>query len=55
VCEVWLAKHYQGEYHVVDELRGAPTLVNYAEQTPPVLVSGAFSHAEASVGRILQR
>ena len=26
-CEVWLAKNYKAEYHVVDELRGAPTLV----------------------------
>ena len=27
-CEVWLAKNYKAEYHVVDELRGAPTLSN---------------------------
>ena len=27
-CEKWLAKNYKAEYHVVDELRGAPTLSN---------------------------
>jgi len=43
-CEVWLAKNYKGEYHVVDELRGAPTLSNSGldEKLPPVLVGGQF-------------
>jgi tetratricopeptide (TPR) repeat protein len=36
-CEVWLGKNYKAEYHVVDELRGAPTLSNsvLADRTPP--------------------
>ena len=43
-CEVWLAKNYKAEYHVVDELRGAPTLVNSGldEKSPPVLPDGTF-------------
>lgn len=42
-CEVWLAKNFKQEYHVVDELRGAPTLVNggLSERAPPVTSSGA--------------
>ncbi|HEY8079852.1 MAG TPA: hypothetical protein VIF62_37230, partial [Labilithrix sp.] len=45
-CEVWLAKNYKQEYHVVDELRGAASLANgaLAERMPPVLVSGASFH-----------
>lgn len=41
-CEVWLAKNYKSEYHVVDELRGAPTLSNSGldEKNPPILVGG---------------
>jgi hypothetical protein len=37
-CEVWLAKNYKGEYHVVDELRGAPTLPSSgaSDRAPPV-------------------
>ncbi|WP_172824769.1 tetratricopeptide repeat protein [Pajaroellobacter abortibovis] len=27
-CEEWLAKNYKAEYHVIDELRGSPTLAN---------------------------
>lgn len=43
-CEVWLAKNYKAEYHVVDELRGAPTLANSGldEKAPPVLTDGSF-------------
>jgi tetratricopeptide (TPR) repeat protein len=46
-CEVWLAKYYKAQYHVVDELRGAPTMVNggLEEKAPPVLVGGSFWHA----------
>ncbi|MBX3187521.1 MAG: hypothetical protein KF819_10925, partial [Labilithrix sp.] len=42
-CEVWLAKNYKQEYHVVDELRGAPTLANSGldERAPPVRITGA--------------
>jgi TolA-binding protein len=45
-CEVWLAKYYKDQYHVVDELRGAPTMVNSGrdERAPPVLIGGAFWH-----------
>jgi tetratricopeptide (TPR) repeat protein len=45
-CEVWLAKNYKAEYHVVDELRGAPTLSNSGldEKAPPVLPDGSFWH-----------
>ncbi len=41
-CEVWLARNYKSEYHVVDELRGAPTLSNSGldEKNPPILVGG---------------
>lgn len=41
-CEVWLAKNYKAEYHVVDELRGSPTLSNSGldEKNPPILVGG---------------
>jgi tetratricopeptide (TPR) repeat protein len=37
-CEVWLAKNYKAEYHVVDELRGAPTLSNSAVEDRPALL-----------------
>ena len=39
-CEVWLARSYKAEYHVTDELRGAPTMVNsgLSERAPPVRV-----------------
>jgi tetratricopeptide (TPR) repeat protein len=41
-CEVWLAKNYKAEYHVVDELRGAPTLSNNGvdDSVPPLTVAG---------------
>ena len=49
-CEVWLAKNYKAEYHVVDELRGAPTLANSGldEKAPPVLPDGTFWHPAAA-------
>ena len=49
-CEVWLAKNYKAEYHVVDELRGAPTMPNSGldEKAPPVLVGGGFYHPAAA-------
>ncbi|MEO8797947.1 MAG: HepT-like ribonuclease domain-containing protein [Polyangiaceae bacterium] len=45
-CEVWLAKNYKAEYHVVDELRPSPTLANSGldERPPPLTVSGALYH-----------
>ncbi|MFO0667863.1 MAG: hypothetical protein U0174_28175, partial [Polyangiaceae bacterium] len=38
------AKNYKAEYHVVDELRGAPTLANSGldEKSPPLLIGGTF-------------
>lgn len=49
-CEVWLARNYKAEYHVVDELRGAPTLSNSGldEKAPPVLPDGTFWHPPAA-------
>ncbi len=45
-CEVWLAKNYKADYHVVDELRGAPTLSNGGldDKSPPLLVGGTMWH-----------
>jgi TolA-binding protein len=45
-CEVWLAKNYKAEYHVVDELRGAPTLSNSGleDRPPPLLLGGGVWH-----------
>ena len=45
-CEVWLAKNYKAEYHVVDELRGTPTLANSGldDKPPPILVGGLSWH-----------
>ncbi len=41
-CEVWLAKNYKSEYHLIDEFRGAPTRVNSAlsEQAFPLRIGG---------------
>jgi hypothetical protein len=43
-CEVWLAKNYKAEYHVVDELRGAPTQSNNGadDNVPPLTVTGTL-------------
>jgi hypothetical protein len=45
-CEKWLAKNYKTEYHVVDELRGAPTLSNGGldDKPPPVIMGGQLWH-----------
>ncbi|HEY3818083.1 MAG TPA: hypothetical protein VGL81_12980 [Polyangiaceae bacterium] len=45
-CEKWLAKNYKTEYHVVDELRGAPTLSNGGldDKPPPLIVGGQLWH-----------
>ena len=47
---MWLAKNYKADYHVVDELRGAPTMRNsgLGEKAPPVLVGGGFYHPVAA-------
>ncbi len=50
-CEVWLAKNYKAEYHVVDELRGAPTLSNNGadDPVPPLTLTGQlFEPASAA-------
>ncbi|HZU85375.1 MAG TPA: hypothetical protein VE987_20730, partial [Polyangiaceae bacterium] len=49
-CEKWLAKNYKTEYHVVDELRGAPTLSNGGldDKPPPLMVGGQLWHPAAS-------
>jgi hypothetical protein len=46
-CEKWLAKNYKVEYHVVDEIRGAPTLSNggLEDRPPPLAVGGQLWHA----------
>ena len=51
-CEVWLAKNYKSEYHVVDELRGAPTLSNSGldDKPPPLVVGGTAWHAAPAAG-----
>jgi len=45
-CEKWLAKNYKTEYHVVDELRGAPTLSNSGldDHPPPLIIGGLLWH-----------
>jgi hypothetical protein len=45
-CEKWLAKNYKVEYHVVDEIRGAPTLSNggLEDRPPPLVVGGTLWH-----------
>ena len=45
-CEKWLAKNYKTEYHVVDELRGAPTLSNGGldDRPPPLIIGGLLWH-----------
>ena len=45
-CEKWLAKNYKTEYHVVDELRGAPTLSNGGldDKPPPLIIGGLLWH-----------
>ncbi len=43
-CEVWLSKNYPHDYHLVDELRGAPTRVaaGVGDKTQPVDLGGGF-------------
>jgi len=35
-CEEWLAREYKGEYHLIDEFRGAPTRRNGPEAERPL-------------------
>ncbi len=43
-CEVWLAKNYGAEYHLIDEFRGSPTRVfgGLTEKPLPVNIDGTF-------------
>jgi hypothetical protein len=45
-CEKWLARNYKAEYHIVDELRGAPTLSNGGldDRPPPLIAGGQLWH-----------
>src|SRR5690606_2692868 len=41
-CEEWLAENYKTEYHLIDEFRGSPNLVNstLTERPYPISISG---------------
>jgi tetratricopeptide (TPR) repeat protein len=56
-CEVWLAKNYKAEYHVVDELRGAPTLSNSGleDKPPPLTVTGTIWHPAPLAGQPVEK
>jgi tetratricopeptide (TPR) repeat protein len=49
-CEKWLARNYKTEYHIVDELRGAPTLSNGGldDKPPPLIIGGQLWHPASS-------
>jgi tetratricopeptide (TPR) repeat protein len=50
-CEVWLAKNYGAEYHLIDEFRGAPNRVaaGLTDKPLPLNMDGTFFKAEAPV------
>lgn len=43
-CEVWLSKNFGAEYHLVDELRGAPSLVSTGlnDKPAPLNIDGTL-------------
>ncbi len=47
-CEVWLAKNYGAEYHLIDEFRGSPTRVagGLTEKPAAVNIDGTFYKAD---------
>ena len=49
-CEVWLSKNYGNKYHLVDELRGAPTKIaaGLGDHTRPVEVDGTFARPDTA-------
>ena len=49
-CEKWLSENYKTEYHIVDELRGAPTLSNGGldDRSPPLIIGGTLWHPAAT-------
>ena len=52
-CERWLGKNYKDQYHVVDELRGAPTQSSGGlDDRPPPLVVGAKLWHPLDVGAV---
>jgi hypothetical protein len=55
-CEVWLAKNYKAEYHVLDELRGAPTLANSGldDRPPPLVIGGAVWHPAPAAPEVVK-
>ena len=56
-CEEWLAKNYKAEYHVVDELRGAPTLVERRPRRPPppLILGGTLWHPRRAPAPVAPR
>jgi TolA-binding protein len=48
-CEVWLAKNYGAEYHLIDEFRGSPSRVaaGLTDKPLPVNLDGTFFKADA--------
>lgn len=50
-CEVWLAKNYGAEYHLIDEFRGAPNRVaaGLTDKPLPLNLDGTFFKADAPV------
>jgi TolA-binding protein len=49
-CEKWLSENYKTEYHIIDELRGAPTLSNGGldDRPPPLIIGARLWHAAAT-------
>jgi hypothetical protein len=47
-CEVWLAKNYGAEYHLIDEFRGSPSRVaaGLTDKPQAVNMDGTFFKAE---------
>ncbi len=50
-CEVWLARNYGAEFHVIDELRGAPTRIGAPLVEAPMQLSLAEASPAASSAR----
>jgi hypothetical protein len=38
-CELWLSKNYATQYHVIDELRGAPSRVSARIEGQPAILA----------------
>jgi TolA-binding protein len=48
-CEVWLSKHYASQFHLIDELRGAPTRksTGLMDRAAPLNLDGTAFRSEA--------